>query len=550
MINRCPSCGGFLRYDIASGKLKCESCASELLPEEYHDEQEAEEIQQGVMETTIFTCPACGGEVTAGTLDAVGYCSFCGGEVTLESRMEKIRRPDRIVPFTVTEEECREAYRKALKKAPFVPGSLKKDRYLEKFRSIYVPYWSYEVEYGPHATLDSYEETRKGNYIYKKHWTLDVDYEAKVANQLYDASSALDDNISGEMTSAALQGETRPFSSSYLFGVYTDTADLDSSLYRQDARWDANNELEERMSRDKELLWDKKLALPEKGRSRAYGMQDMKEPELLLLPVWFLTWRKKDKVAYSLVNGKTGEVAAELPQSFLRFLLGSLLISVPVFFILNLGLTLMPSVILAVAAVLSAAILDQYEGQLKQIHARINHLDDKGYLAAKKQSYAEADTRKHKQYVLGGPKKQWEKRKERASSISEYLVFLSVILIVCLIMDMSEVYTFLENRIVLAIVFVICDGLAVLFLSDILSRKYQGCVPLAGRLLDVSGVVFSIVLAQVIVFINPPEDWIYWCAVVLSLLGVTLAISGMVREFNLLVTRPVPHFFDRGGDKT
>ena len=45
--------------------------------------------------------------------------------------------------------------------------------------------------------------------------------------------------------------------------------------------------------------------------------------ENALFPVWFLTWRKNDRVAFLVMNGETGKISADLPVDIRRFLLGS-----------------------------------------------------------------------------------------------------------------------------------------------------------------------------------------------------------------------------------
>ena len=57
--------------------------------------------------------------------------------------------------------------------------------------------------------------------------------------------------------------------------------------------------------------------------------------ELALLPVWFLSYRNGDRVSYAVVNGQTGKAAADLPVDGKRYLAGSLLLAVPLFFLLN-----------------------------------------------------------------------------------------------------------------------------------------------------------------------------------------------------------------------
>ena len=99
MANRCPSCGGTLRFDIKKQKLVCEYCESEFAADSIAQmggaaespafDQAAGDGAAGgeTIDGKIFTCPNCGGEVFATDLDAVEYCSYFGTFVTLESRL-------------------------------------------------------------------------------------------------------------------------------------------------------------------------------------------------------------------------------------------------------------------------------------------------------------------------------------------------------------------------------------------------------------------------------------------------------------------------------
>ena len=106
MANRCPNCGGTLRFDIKKQKLVCEYCESEFdtnsiaqmggAAESQAFGQEAgqnsanEETAGETIDGKIFTCPNCGGEVFATDLDAVEYCAYCGTFVTLESSLASL----------------------------------------------------------------------------------------------------------------------------------------------------------------------------------------------------------------------------------------------------------------------------------------------------------------------------------------------------------------------------------------------------------------------------------------------------------------------------
>ena len=82
MANRCPSCGGTLRFDIQKQKLVCEYCMSEFdtssMPQmgganesQAFGQEPAQEEGGDTIDAKIFTCPNCGAEVFATDLDAV-----------------------------------------------------------------------------------------------------------------------------------------------------------------------------------------------------------------------------------------------------------------------------------------------------------------------------------------------------------------------------------------------------------------------------------------------------------------------------------------------
>ena len=55
MIN-CPSCGGVLKYDIASAQMKCASCDGLYSP--YHfDKTEADAESHGTYDARVYVCP-------------------------------------------------------------------------------------------------------------------------------------------------------------------------------------------------------------------------------------------------------------------------------------------------------------------------------------------------------------------------------------------------------------------------------------------------------------------------------------------------------------
>ena len=143
---RCDSCGGALIYDIQKNQrmLRCKSCdktkAIRSIPDPTLEEAKAE---QGLMETLEYRCPSCGATLHTTQTNATSYCNYCGSDVVLTERVSHMLRPSKIVPFTVTREQCEEIYRKRLKESRFTPEEMASQETISHFRPVYVPFWRY-----------------------------------------------------------------------------------------------------------------------------------------------------------------------------------------------------------------------------------------------------------------------------------------------------------------------------------------------------------------------------------------------------------------------
>ena len=144
----CPNCGGNLKFDISSQQLSCEHCHTLFDPYDFDGKtSDAEESKtfDGDYEVTIFTCPQCGGEILSTDNAAAGFCSFCGASTILYSRISHEKRPNYIIPFQKTKEQCKEAYARRMKHSIFAPKELRDPSYIDSFRGIYMPYWAFYI---------------------------------------------------------------------------------------------------------------------------------------------------------------------------------------------------------------------------------------------------------------------------------------------------------------------------------------------------------------------------------------------------------------------
>ena len=345
----CPNCGGNLRFDIASQKLFCEYCESVMDP--YEPERRSSGMQvesRDEYDVTVFTCPACGAEIASTNLSATGFCTYCGASAVFEKRVRGEKRPQRIIPFARTKEDCRNAYLNAIRHAAYVPKELKDPAFLDRFVGVYIPYWSYDVSFGPDLSFTGKKTYTKGNYEYTDYYDLNCQVAPVTQHMSFDASSSFDDHI-GEVIGPFDEKGLLPFTPGFLAGFYSDIADVPSEIYYDDAEAAVAGEVYPQLEKQ---FPGYTVDMP---RNRQKVEQDLKMQTSAagaMFPVWFLTWRKDDRVAYSVVNGQTGKVYADIPVDLRQFLLFSLLLAVPLFVLLNFFLTITAPSMLALAAIL------------------------------------------------------------------------------------------------------------------------------------------------------------------------------------------------------
>ncbi len=327
----CNGCGGYLRFDIDSQSLKCESCGNLCpVPEEKDREMEAE------YRAKIYTCPQCGAELVGDDNEAVVFCSFCESSNVLTERYENEKKPAKIIPFKITKERCKEIYAERLKSARFAPSILKDPKHIESFRGIYMPFYLYEADINEHVTMDGETVERRGDTDYITEYSIDTDVSGSYSDIPHDASSSFADDIS-ESIVPFNDKDAKAFATGYMSGFYADTADVDKEIYVEDVK----DVIERGIARELTVT----NAIP--GMNITDGFENKINPEIKdvkigLFPVWFLSYRNKDRIAYAAINGQTGKMSIDIPVDIRKFYLIALIMALPIFLILNFVVTLTP----------------------------------------------------------------------------------------------------------------------------------------------------------------------------------------------------------------
>ncbi len=362
MIIRCKTCGKNIQYDIALQKLHCSACGSSFEPEDFPDKSRT-------FDACSYTCQSCGAElITTDDTEATAFCSYCGSTSILTGRLEKIKKPDAILPFRITREKCREIYLKQAKKTFLTPGWLRSDPCVNSFRAIYMPYWSYRMKATGHMAKDVTTRERDGDYIVEttNHFRTE-DISRDVAVWSHDASRAFADDISEMMDFEHVSNSSfRTFHEGYLSGFYADLADDAVQAHRKIAQ----DEMKARLSEE----------------GRFIGSIHLQEHRLKYMPVWFMSTRNKDRITYAAINGYTGRIVADFPISTGKFLAVALAAAAVLAAFLSMTLVLRPEPAFWCSALLTLIGLlfcRKEENRLRDIKEATGHSTDRQILLGK-----------------------------------------------------------------------------------------------------------------------------------------------------------------------
>ena len=527
MAVQCPSCGGRMVFDIPHQYLKCTYCGT-TAPVETYAQNNAAQYSSDTYNANLYTCRSCGAELVAPDEQTVAYCAYCGGEAFLNQKNTPMTRPKRIIPFFKSKDNAKKFFSDCLKGKLYVPKELKSAEFLDTFHGIYLPYWNIEAEIPNHEILlNGTRSYTQGRYDYKEDYAIEAELGGTVSGLTYDASAAFDDTIANEIAPFDDRGE-RNFAEGYLAGFYSDKPTADPALYYDEA----SRVVAESVYKDVERQSGKvsvERPSKEEGQRAQIGMTDLRT-SISLFPVWFLTWRKDDRVAYSVMNGQTGKMTMDLPVDRKKFFGVSLLAAAAMFFLLTLiSGFIIPKTAAAISAVFLVLSSFTLYRELKQIYIKENHIYDYGDTS---------HTAKKKRRKTGFKLQDADKNGKAAKGI--------MIAVFCICAFPSLGITLLTGFMGSG-KFAFLAALAVqLFFSIKIVSRLGG---VSRKTAFIPAILAPLVLAAgVVIFANnPPADYWYYGTAIGCLVAMVANCLSAINYFNYLTTRPVPNFFRREG---
>jgi|GEM_PF-48963 len=609
----CPSCGGDLRFDIPSQMLKCEHCDSVFDSYAVNKEQDAEErvitkdasefrdseavvgsdgaaaasgigenaintgdepVKNGVsvssdasesdtetkkadeFQVTIFTCASCGAEISSTNLSAAGFCSYCGQPAVFSSRVTKERRPEKIIPFKIDKSTCKDRFIKRMKGALYAPKELTDPDALSNFVGIYMPYWIYDFTVGPRVVVPVQRSKRNGNYIYTDKYDLDIDMSGEFVGMAFDASSSFSDHIA-EVIAPYDAKDMIDFTPSFLCGFYADISDVPSETYQDDAEAAVINYSYQQID---DVCRKKNFErsghnVNQFNAKTVTNLQYAGEKEAML-PVWFLTYRKDERVCYSVVNGVTGKISSDIPVDYKKFAIATFFIAIPIFLMLNLQFTIPAKATLIISMILNLIVLILYITELSHLDTKDSLSEDQGYAAVRaKGKLGSGDKVQSNAFKSLGNK--LAPKEKGGGCVSVIAVVMAAYW--CIEVALGAIYVVIEYWPVIVfglIVALIWFG--VVTLKDRIKKENADAKKAGGKknkvkrnraygYYELIGIVMGFIVTGAVLMWSPIDDIIYYGASTLAFAGIVITISGMIRKYNILSTHPIPEYFDRNG---
>lgn len=532
----CPGCGDNLRFDITTQRMHCRSCDGFFDVDEVGKETVADENSEDekkFFDTTVFYCPQCGGEMMGDETDVTAVCSYCGADNVLETRLTKEVRPKYIVPFKITKEQAADVFMERQSKRFWVDKRFKKEIDVESFRAIYVPYYAYDMDVDEHIGVKTQKVTTSGNYTITDYYEVSGDVYAHFEDYAKDASSSFYDNIADSIAPFD-RGAQVDFKPQYLSGFYADIADVPPSTYDNSAREAASNYIAEKITKDIER---RSCGEPD-GKTPIKSHPQIKNVDRLMYPVWFLSYRSRGRISYATVNGQTGKVAADAPLDVGKFVGFSLLAALPIFFILNIFLTLRPSTLLGLIALVSALVNAIFFSEMKEIFIREMNVGDLGLNAIE-------PGREERFESIVGKQQTGEKKKKKPKSKASVggIIAIAVLAINFGGVMAAGLREFLSALNAFGNFWGGLYGLAGVIVMTIffcinIAKGYNN-VP--GRITSAVNLVL-ITIATGINIMRPAEDMFYYSATIALIVVIFINMMMVVINSRRLSTRIMPQF--------
>lgn len=327
---KCPNCGAELVFDPSTQQINCEFCRSEFTVEkikEIYAAIEPDSPEETALKkdfeshTNLYHCSTCGAEIMAEDDTTATFCYYCHSPVILSGRLTGDFKPSKIIGFHIEREQAVQSFKNWCGKKKFIPSDFKSQQQLEKMTGLYVPFWvtDCDVTADFHAIGKRIRSWSSGSYRYTeiKEYSVERVAEIRAEGVPADGQSKIED-ILMESIEPFDYTALKPFDMSYFSGFFADKYDVDKAAVFPRIR--------DRVTQASRNIINNSVSgySSVSVRNQSYNINKTKW-DYIMLPVWFMTYRYKDKIYEFAINGQTGKLAGTPPLDKKRLALSSVI---------------------------------------------------------------------------------------------------------------------------------------------------------------------------------------------------------------------------------
>jgi predicted RNA-binding Zn-ribbon protein involved in translation (DUF1610 family) len=327
---KCKNCGGDLSFSPGTQALKCPYCGTENenpdSAPEVHEELDFENARaafnsgENTVEVQVEKCTACGADVTLEPNITTAKCDFCGTGMVISGKSHKAMKPQYLLPFSITKDMGKKSFREWITKRTFAPDALKRQaRLSEPVHGIYYPHWtfdtqtdsSYTGERGTHYTESVTRRNSDGEdvteSVTRTRWS---NASGSVKRFFDDVLVAASTTLKKKLTSKLNKWEFSKmisYDDKYLKGFKAESYSIDLEEGFEEAKVEINSEIRSDIRRD--------IGGDEQRIHKVNTAFNAITFKYILLPIWVVVYKFKNKYYQVLINADTGEIAGERPFS-------------------------------------------------------------------------------------------------------------------------------------------------------------------------------------------------------------------------------------------
>ena len=323
---KCPNCGAPLSFMPGKKTITCQFCDTEFeaarLDEIFNAKNERAAhaffgwTEDEVKNFRAFTCSSCGAEIVCDENTMATECVYCGNPTMISKRFDGMLKPDFVIPFKKTKEDAVAALKRFYKGKYLLPSDFMDNNRVEAIQAMYVPFWLFDAKVSANVDFFAAKVRRRGqndDYAEKKFFSCHRAGTMSFTKIPADGSKKMDDDYMDSIEPFKYE-ELVPFSAAYLAGYLADKYDVDAG--------ECKSRIVERVENSTiEILRKETLAEYEEAEvENAHIEKKFDNVSYIMVPVWILTTRYRNKPYTFMMNGQTGKVVGKLPSSLIKLI--------------------------------------------------------------------------------------------------------------------------------------------------------------------------------------------------------------------------------------